>query len=182
MRRLLNPVCSFFISFGVLAGSTLLQAQSLGDVARENREQKAGTSSTTPKVITNKDLQTDGDDDSSAPPNPPTPPRPTSDSTSRKAAAQRATDQRVAEQWKQRILAQERTIANLQVRVDSIQTSIRSTNPNGTNDGQVYTRYQERQLERLKQTQLQLDQQKHILEDLQDAARRAGMHTPVYDP
>jgi hypothetical protein len=42
--------------------------------------------------------------------------------------------------------------------------------------------YQARQLERLAQMQLQLNQQKKKLEDMQEAARHAGMHTAVYDP
>jgi hypothetical protein len=43
-------------------------------------------------------------------------------------------------------------------------------------------RYQVRKLERLAQLQQQLDQQKKKLEDMQEAARHAGMHTAVYDP
>jgi hypothetical protein len=35
---------------------------------------------------------------------------------------------------------------------------------------------------RLAQMQLQLDEQRRKLDQMQESARRAGMHTQVYDP
>jgi hypothetical protein len=37
-------------------------------------------------------------------------------------------------------------------------------------------------MERAQQMQQQLDEQKRRLESMQEAARRQGMHTQVYDP
>jgi len=45
-----------------------------------------------------------------------------------------------------------------------------------------YNRYQARQLERVAQVRRQLDEQKRTLDEMQEAARHAGMHTAVYDP
>jgi hypothetical protein len=87
-----------------------------------------------------------------------------------------------AERKKKRILAQENKIVNLQTRVDKLKASIYFADPNVHYDAMVYNRYQARQLQRPTQMQRQLDQQKKELEDMQEAARHAGMHTAVYDP
>ena len=164
---------AFLFVFGVLAGG-----QSLGDVARENREKKASNPSAPAQVITNTDLGIDPDGDPSAE----AASSPKRTATSRKAAEQRAAEQRAAEQWKQKILAQKRTVANLQARVDALRPSIEFVDPNAYSNGYVYNRFQARQLERLKIMEAQLTEQQQKLDDMQEAARRAGMHTAVYDP
>ena len=173
----------------LLLANPAVYAQSLGDVARENREQKAAEASTTPpKVITNATLPKDpnaGASSATAESQPQTTSPPASADSSRKAARQRAAEQRAAQQWKQRILAQENTIANLRLRIDRLKASIHFVDENTTYDyyaGVAHNRYEARQLERLAQMQQQLDQQKKKLEDMQEAARHAGMHTAVYDP
>ncbi len=163
--------------------------QSLGDVARENREKKAASpSAAAPKVITNADLPKDPDADASTnagPADAQTAPSAEDAASSKKAAAQRAAEQRAAERWKRLILAQKAVIANLQTQVDDLKASIHFVDPNATYDyyaGLAYNRYEARQLERLKRTEQRLEEQKKKLEDMQEAARRAGMHTAVYDP
>jgi CCR4-NOT transcriptional regulation complex NOT5 subunit len=172
------------VAFVALVGG-LVHGQSLGDIARENREKKSASGSTKPaKVITNKDLPTDPDGEASTD-NAPTAPSPESVAASRKAAAQRAAEQRAAEQWKQKILAQKNVIANLQARADALRASIQFVDPDHTYDSYsplAYNRHQARQVERLKGMEAQLAGQKQKLEDMQEAARHAGMHTPVYDP
>jgi hypothetical protein len=191
MRRISSQ--SFYVRILLTILATLLlsnpavYAQSLGDVARENREQKAVEASTTPpKVITNATLPKDPNASPSAGESQPqTTSPPASADSSRKAARQRAAEQRAAQQWKQRILAQENTIANLRLRIDRLKASIHFVDENTTYDyyaGVAHNRYEARQLERLAQMQQQLDQQKKKLEDMQEAARHAGMHTAVYDP
>jgi len=157
--------------------------QSLGDVARENREKKESEASTTPpKVITNANLPKDPDADSGNKTEENTQPTTRKNAVSSKhSAEQRAAEHRVAEQWKRKILAQEDTVANLRSRVDRLHASIHFSSVS-TYENQPYNRYQARQMERLAQLQEQLDQQKRKLEDMQEAARKAGMHTPVYDP
>ena len=72
-------------------------------------------------------------------------------------------------------------MANLQARVDQLNASIRSSGGSVQYEG-PYNRYQARQLQRVAQIQLHLDEQKMKLDQMQEAARHAGMHTAVYDP
>ncbi|MGD0791557.1 MAG: hypothetical protein ABR920_07280 [Terriglobales bacterium] len=152
--------------------------QSLGDVARENREKKAeDASAAQPKVITNKDLPKDPE----ANQEPPEAQSGASAAASSEAAEQRLAEQRAAEQWKRQILAQKNKMATLQARIDQLNASIRSAGGSVQYEG-PYNRYQARQLQRVAQIQLQLDEQKRKLDQMQEAARHAGMHTAVYDP
>lgn len=191
MRRLSTQRCPAHGLLRLLAllllTSLVAYGQSLGDVARENREKKAATASTTPpKVITNADLPKDPDGDSSpSADEAQTAPSPESAAASRKAAEQRAAEQRAAEHWKNKILEQKSTMANLQARINSLKASIQFVDPNAAYDyssGLAYNRRQARLVERLKLLELQFGQQKQKLEDMQEAARKAGMHTAVYDP
>jgi hypothetical protein len=167
---------------GMFAIAFLLSAaafgQSLGDVARANRDQQQAqqAAGTTPKVITNADLPSAPSD---TPPSD-VPPRPTNRASDRKLAQDQVAQQRIAQQWRARILAQKNKVAELQARVDRMNAAL---HPAG---GVVYdnpsSRSQARQMENLAQMQQTLDQQKQQLSALQDEARRAGMHTSVYDP
>jgi predicted RNase H-like nuclease (RuvC/YqgF family) len=162
--------------------------QSLGDIARENREKQSAqdaSSTAKPKVITNANLPKDPDAKQE-----PTEAQ-SGASVSNKAAdhrladdrsaQQRLADQRLADQWKRQILAQENRMATLQARIDQLNASIRSAGGSVQYEG-PYNRYQARQLRRVAQIQAQLDEQKMKLDQMQEAARRAGMHTAVYDP
>ena len=180
MRRSSTPQfrCITILAF-VLGFGALVCGQSLGDVARENREKKASNPSAPAKVITNADLGIDPDGDAAAEE---AASSPKSAATSHKETQQHAAEQRAAEQWKEKILAQKRTVANLQARVDALRPSIEFVDPNAYSNGYVYNRFQARQLERLKIMEAQLTEQQQKLDDMQEAARRAGMHTAVYDP
>ena len=163
--------------------------QSLGDIARENREKKQAedTSVAPTKVITNQDLSKD--------PNASTePPQANSQVTAsvssdvpdhrsadRRTAEKRLAEQRAAEQWTRQIVAQKNKILTLQARIDQLNASLQSANGTVQSEG-PYNRYQARQMQRIAQVQLQLDEQQRKLDQMQDAARRAGMHTAVYDP
>jgi predicted RNase H-like nuclease (RuvC/YqgF family) len=177
----------------ILAIATLMimsaaaYGQSLGDVARENREKKAeDTSAAQPKVITNNDIQKDPDAD----PEQPKSEEPTTaanhkaadhGSTGQRSAQQRLAAQRAAGQWKRQIQSQKSKLAALQAQVDQLQASIQSANGSVQSEG-PYNRYQLRQLQRVAQIQQQIVEQKRKLEEMQDMARHAGMHTAVYDP
>jgi len=188
--------------------------QSLGEVARENRDkQNADDASPAakPKVITNKDLPKDPDADQAPSQTPavvgaaptskgvdPFSEKPSADhsladqgpsqqrlaqqrAADRQAAQQHLAQQRSAEQWKRQILIQKNKMANLQARIDQLQVSIRSVDGSVQSQG-PYTRYQAQQLQRLAQVRQQFNQEKWKLDQMQDAARHAGMHTVVYDP
>src|SRR5271157_3541215 len=181
MRRTFTQRCYLDIFLTVLAvlffGNVAAHAQSLGDVARENREKKdAEQPATPPKVITNANLPKDPDGDesqSASESKMQTPSSLANAVNSQKAAEQRAREQRAAAQWKRRILAQEATVANLRMRVDRLKASIHFVNPNTNYDyyeGVAQNRYQARQMQRLAQLQEQLALQKSKLEDMQEAA------------
>jgi len=186
-------VFAFFPMAGLTADA---QQQPLGDIARENRDKQAADAATNPpKVFTNASLPKDATPDAgasaAATAEDKQPTSPASTETSRRAAAQRAAEQRFAErrsedQWRRRILAQESTVASLRLRVDRLKASIHFVDPyyypSDSSGYYAENRYQARQLQRLQQLQAQLSEQRRKLEDLQEAARRAGMHTAVYDP
>jgi predicted RNase H-like nuclease (RuvC/YqgF family) len=155
--------------------------QSLGDIARENREKKSeAASAEQPKVITNASLPKDPDanqEPAEAQPGASASPK----AADNRSAQQRLAEQRAADQWKRQILAQENRMATLQARIDQLNASIRSAGGSVQYEG-PYNRYQVRQLRRVAQIQMQLDEQKMKLDQMQEAARHAGMHTAVYDP
>jgi hypothetical protein len=87
--------------------------------------------------------------------------------------------QRGGEQWRQQIQERENRIASMQARIDQMNASMRS----GSMSAQgPHNRYQSRQAEHVAEMQTRLDEQKRKLDQMQDAARHAGMHTQVYDP
>ncbi len=163
--------------------SSAAYGQSLGEIARENRakQQAATDPAEQPKVITNANLPKD--------PNPnPAPPEPAPQASvasiraaDRRTAQQRAAEQRATGQWKGRIIEQQNRVANLQGRIDLLRASIRAQNGSTQYEG-PNGRSQARQMERVAELQQQLDEQKFRLNQMQEAARRAGMHTVVYDP
>jgi hypothetical protein len=192
--------------------------QSLGDVARENREEKekqkaaSALAAAQPRVITNKDLPQDAEQTEDSPQTVPSSNANGTDQATAKNSAenpaprkhlehqqiaeptvsgQRVTEQRLAqrrlaeeraaEQWKRQILAQKHKLASLQARIDQLSASIQAANGSTQYEG-PNGRGQARQLQRIAQIQQQIDQQKITLLEMQEAARRAGMHTVVYDP
>lgn len=174
--------------------SPVAYGQSLGDVARENREKKAQDApAVQPKVITNTNLPKDPDAKPESPDAEPGASAPDDSkaahrrseeqrSADRRFAAQRRAELRATDQWKRQILEQEGRISTLQARIDKLHASIHFVDSNAFSQGVAYNRYQARQMEREAQMQEQLGEEKNKLEQMQEAARHAGMHTPVYDP
>jgi hypothetical protein len=180
--------------------------QSLGDIARENREKQNAedASAGKPIVITNANLPKDPDANQpsheQAPheqgPHDATPPasgkaaenRPADRSSAnhssadRRFAEKRLAEQRAADQWKRQILAQKNKTATLQAHLDTFKASIRFVDASAYPNGVPYNRDQARQVQRVSQMQEQLDVEQKKLAEMQEAARRAGMHTAVYDP
>jgi hypothetical protein len=180
--------------FKVLAIAFLMiltaYGQSLGEIARKNREKQkaedASSSTATPKVITNKDLPKDLEEQG-----PQLSVNDGSQSIANRRKAdhvaeqhferQRLVEQRAANQWKRQIMEQKSKMANLQARIDQLNASIRLENGSTQYEG-PNGRGQARQMGLVAQAQLQLNEQQRKLTQMQEAARRAGMHTVVYDP
>lgn len=151
--------------------------QSLGDIARANREKQTSTTSTAKPstVITNDDLGQDSPaKDASRPAGT------ASNKPVRRIAQEGDIDPHAAAQWKKQIVAQQDKIATLQGHVDEINATLHPAGSAQFNG--PYNRYQTAQMDKLANLQLQLDEQKKKLAEMQEEARQAGMHTTVYDP
>ena len=170
------------ISAIALLMSSAAYGQSLGDIARANREKQnaENTSAAQPRVITNANLPKDPDSNQE-PAEAQSGTNASSTAADHRSAQQRLAEQRAADQWKRQILAQKNKMATLQARIDQLNESIRSAGGSVQYEG-PYNRHQARQLQRVAQIQLQLDEQEMKLDQMQEAARHAGMHTLVYDP
>ena len=95
-------------------------------------------------------------------------------------AGQRQAEQRAADQWQRQIVAQRNKVATLQARIDrSCGDSCRERKR--AVQGPVNS-YQARQLLLASQIQQRLNENRRKLEQMQEAARHAGMRTTVYDP
>jgi hypothetical protein len=180
---------SLAIALSLNATSLGQSAPALGDVARANREKLAAqeAAGTMPRVITNKDLPAAPPQVQEASASQPMTmvsgvkrpfERPSSD---QRFAEQSLADQPAGEPWRGRIQAQESRIADRQARLDQMNASMHPAGGSAQYEG-PYNRYQAREMQRVAQMQEKLDQQRRRLYMMQEAARRAGMHTSVYDP
>jgi len=167
------------------SSATSLSGQSLADVARANREKKAADASTaSPKVITNADLPKNPEGYTGPPSDDEKRSNRPSGNTAREEAQQKALE-RASGVWRQQIVAQTNKIAMLQTRIDRFRAQIHVVDPNANYDDAAGTSYngaQATQIRILKDMEEELRQQQQRLQDMQDSARRAGMHTAVYDP
>jgi hypothetical protein len=197
-RRVIEQTFSKILSM-VLLIATASYGQSLGDAARANRDKQDAedAAAAKPRVITNKDLPRDPD--AGQTPSQTTPATSAAESAKeadrvstghrstelrmaeQHFAEQRLAQQRTADQYKRQILAQKLKMANLQARIDQLHASMQSETGGVQSEG-PFNRYQARQLQQEAQIQLQLDEQRRRLDQMQDAARHAGLHSAVYDP
>jgi hypothetical protein len=152
---------------------------SLGDLARQQRQQKEQSKAApdkdakTSKVITNEELPSHTEPQSvrgaskgnhDALPDAPNEPK------------------QSAEHWKSQIIAQKNQIATLQRQVDELSESIRFAPANCVANCVGWNERQREKQQRAESMQSQLDEEKRRLEDLQDSARRQGYGSSVYDP
>jgi predicted nucleic acid-binding Zn ribbon protein len=164
-----------FVLFLLVASS---YGQSLGDVAREQRQKQQAKDKDTPaahKVVTNEDIPESpaassndvAADDSSSEPSAPTA------STAGKKSA---------DQWKAEIGARKARIAAMQSQVDKLNDSVHFVEANRYYNGVQYNQYQLKKQQEAQRMQKQLDGEKKALSDAQEAARKAGFGSAVYDP
>jgi len=147
--------------------------QSLGDVAREQRQkQQAKSSQSAPKVITNEDL---GEPEDGVP-------QASSEESKQDDPHSSNLGSRSAEQWKSQIEAQKRAIAALQKRIDEVNSSVHFARASATWREVQHNERQEQKLDEVQQMQNQLAAEQKKLEDMQESARREGFGSSVYDP
>ena len=178
MQRSSLRILAFVVGMNLAA----FGQQSLGDIARQYRDKQQAdeAAGNGPKMYTNQDIPPAGQVGT---------PEPVSESRSYRPSRAydthnvdlQSSQQRAAGDWHRNIVMQENRVAGLQMRIDQLNRMIHSPYGTAQYDG-PQTRNQARAQERLDQMQQVLDQQKMKLEEMQDAARRSGMHTNVYEP
>jgi Tfp pilus assembly protein PilV len=162
-----------YIACLVLSINTLSFAQSLGDVAREQRQkQQDKKAQSAPKVITNEDLPEHSDAADDVPSDQPSPDNTSSEPTGSKSA----------EQWKSEIEAQKRSVENLQSQMEKLNASIHFAPGNCVRNCVQWNERQVQKQDEVQRMQSDLDQQKKKLDDMQDGARKAGFGNSVYEP
>ena len=169
-------------------------SQPLGDVARQSREKQQQTQSNsapastsdsssgatpsqtgaqtkTSQVITNDDMPAHHAA-------PATAPDPTNRANLRPAASE---PKRPAAYWKAQALQLKNSIAQVQRHIDTLTDSLHAVLTNSTDEPVWNLREKERQRQ-ITDLQAQLDNLHRRLEETQEAARRQGYGSSVYDP
>jgi len=168
----LNAVRNAFLS-GLLLGLVALSyGQSLGDVARAQRQKRQKQSpQTAPKVITNEDLPARSTDEHEPAPD-----------DQHDDAPTRPLGSKSAEQWQAEIAAQRNTVTSLQNEIDRLNASIHFAPGNCVANCVQYNEHQVKKQDEVQRLRAQFDQAKKRLEDMQEAARREGFGNAVYEP
>jgi len=159
--------------------TSLSYGQSLGDIARQTRQKQQSKDghATAKKVVTNEDIpdhSSDGSEPAAAPSN--------DGASAGTSSPEVGSDSKSAAQWKSEIKAQKDAIANYQQQIDKLNESIRYVQANLYTNGVQYNEYQAKKQAEVEQARKILDEQKKKLEDMQEAARKAGFGSAVYDP
>lgn len=163
---------------GVLTGLLLCLAaagygQSLGDVARAQRQKRQNQNpQTAPKVITNEDLPEHSDEEDD---------EPTADAHHNDPPS-RPLGSKSAEQWKANIAAQKNTVASLQSQIDRLNASIHFAPGNCVYHCVEHNENQLKKEDEVQRLQAQLEEAKSKLADMQEAARQEGFGNAVYEP
>jgi hypothetical protein len=160
-------------------------SQSLGDAARQARQQKqsrgnSATTSTDPKnsnaakpphVVTNDEIPEQESPVSAAAPS----------SAPDSVMPDYSSGKHPAEYWKSQILRVKNAIASLQRSIDTLSNSIRFAGGNY----EKHVAWNERQREKQRQLEImksQLNDSQKRLEEMQETARKQGYGSSVYDP
>ena len=172
----------FNLSFVIAAAALLLvnaaaaqDSPSLGEVARQQRSQKASTGEKdSPKVISNEELP----ENAVSQPSEGTSPKPHGSK-----AASFAEVNRTGEHWRSQIKDQKLQISSLQKQIDLLNQSVRfASHPcNGPRCVEWNERQREKQ-QQVERMQGDLSIRKKNLEEMQESARRQGYGNSVYEP
>jgi hypothetical protein len=197
MKKILFLLSASVVLF---AGAAYAQddAPSLGDVARQSRQQKQKKD----KDSTSKAASDKGQQTASAKNAPPAKPahvitNEELPSHSVVTTASPAEDERAvpdapaapsgnrdaaAAQWKSQILSQKQAIASLQQQITSVNESVHYAGGNCVANCQQWNERQEQKQDEVASMKAQLEQQQKKLEEMQESARKQGFGSQVYDP
>jgi len=169
MRQAHKIAAAVAVVLFLVAGSC---AQSLGDVAREQRQKQARDAHAPRKVLTNEDLPEHAEPVSTTS---------VTDAHDTAPASPAANDTHAGEQWKEKIEAQKSSVASLQSQIDQLNSSIHFAGGNCVANCVQYNEQQVKKQDEVQRMQKQLDEQKKQLEDMQESARKAGLGSSVYE-
>jgi TolA-binding protein len=88
----------------------------------------------------------------------------------------------VAEQWKSQIQAQKNAISSLQSHMNILNESIRYAGGNCISGCVQWNERQKQKQDQVESMKVQLEELQKRLEEMQDAARKQGFGSSVYDP
>jgi len=145
-------------------------SQTLGDVARQNREKEKFRTRPAKKVVTNEDIP-----ESSTL-------SPSDKATAAATSVPAAPAPKSAREWRIEIAAQEDRVEKLQAHIEKLSESIHFVTANAYVHGAEYNQYQMKKQQEVKNLQKQLNEEQKKLSDLQEAARKEGMGGAVYEP
>jgi predicted RNase H-like nuclease (RuvC/YqgF family) len=170
MRKFVDNSMRVLLLVGLVA--VMSYGQSLGDVAREQRErQQAKKAQADKKVVTNEDLPEHPDAEQSS-----------SSNTQTESVDQDLAEKKAPEEWKQEIQEQKQSVANLQAQMDRLNSSIHFAPGNCVRNCVQWNEHQVEKQDEVQRMQSELEQQKKRLEDMQEAARKQGYGNSVYEP
>lgn len=86
-----------------------------------------------------------------------------------------------AEQWKQQIQAQKQSIAQLQREISEVGDSIHYVGGNCVQNCEQWNEHQQEKQAQVDSLKSELEAEQHHLEEMQDAARKQGFGSNVYD-
>ena len=172
----------FVIVIFLLAAVSYSQdSQSLGDVARQARQQKKqvkdapGKDLQARKVVTNDEIPEQAAstaDGSGADQSHELAPQHTSSEPGKLSA----------ERWKALIQAQKNVVSSLQKQIDRLNSSIHFVEANLYVNGPQHNKRQAQKQQEVERAQAQLEEQRKRLEDMQESARKQGYGSSVYEP
>jgi hypothetical protein len=153
-------------------------APSLGDLARQKREQKQkdGKETQQPKKSFSDDENPNAAG-GSAPASASGGEHPSSSGSPASKGAKLP-----PEQWKSQIQAQKSQISTLQSQIDKLNDSIQFAPANCVSGCVQWNERQKERQQQVERARAQLEDQKKRLQDMQNAARQQGYGNSVYDP
>lgn len=169
-------VAAILIGLGVFATGSVA-AQSLGDVARQQKQASGQAKPSAPKkVITEDDLPTQetistGSSEAAA----------TESSKEEKQADSAADKMKSADDFKAGIQAQKQNVGALQKQLEDLKASVHFVEANRYSNGVEYNEHQIKKQKEAERLQKQLDEEKSKLQDMQEQARKAGFGSAVYE-
>jgi predicted RNase H-like nuclease (RuvC/YqgF family) len=176
----------FYLAAGSLlfAGTVVAQdAPSLGDIARQQRQQKvqsksvsAKSSNSAAKIITNEEISKGAESQPGA-----------EISTAAKAgenAPQPASQdaKQSPEDLRSEILSQKSQIASLQAQIDEVNESIQFAPPNCVTNCAQWNQQQKEKQQQVERARTQLEDLKKHLAEIQESARKQGLGSAIYEP